>query len=226
MKAIILAAGKGTRLKPLTEKTPKPLLKIKDKTILEHIIISLPDSIEDIYIVADYLIEQMEDFVKTVQIKKNIYIIKQISAHTGTMAALLSVKPYIGKDERFLVLNGDDLQEKEELGKYLEYKRAFGVQHAHIPYFAIEIENGLVKGFRPQTEEEKNGLGAKIATGTYVLDYEIFNTEPILLSDGSIGLPQTILATQNYPINSVETKNWKQINTLEDYNKVLKEFEI
>ena len=66
--AIILCAGYGKRLNPLTLKTPKPLLKIKDKTILEkciNLIIKL--KIEKIFLNSFYLSDQIFDFIK----KKN-----------------------------------------------------------------------------------------------------------------------------------------------------------
>ncbi len=217
MKAIIFAAGKGNRLKPLTDTTPKPLLLIENKPIIAHIIDELPDQITDVYIVGKHLIEQIHDFVHSFNTTKNITVVEQINSHSGTMAALLSVKGFFkDKNERFMVLNGDDLQIKSELDLYLEKPRAFGIQKMHIPYYVIESENGIVKNFRKQTEEEKIS-GAKIATGVYVLDAQIFEFEPVVLSDGDIGLPQTILAyKETYPVHVIETNEWIPVNTIED----------
>ncbi len=89
----------------------------------------------------------------------------------------------------------------------------------HIPYYTIESENGIVKNFRKQTEEEKV-QGSLIATGVYVLDTQIFDFEPVVLSDGSIGLPQTILSQkEKYPVHVVETKKWISVNTIDDLEK-------
>jgi NDP-sugar pyrophosphorylase family protein len=218
MKAIILAAGKGTRLKPLTDTTPKPLLIIKNKPILAHIIENLPDEIHEVYIVGEYLIDALHKFISTYTSNKNIKVVPQIKSQKGTMAALLSVKDFMKPKERFLVLNGDDLQNKQELESCLKYPRSFAVQHSHIPYYAIESRNGIVNSFRKQTEEEKNSLGAKIATGTYVLDTDIFLFDPIVLSDGDIGIPQTIIAhTDTYSVCVIETKHWHPVNTIEDF---------
>ena len=223
MKAIILAAGKGSRLKPLTNTTPKPLLPILGKPILAYIIESLPDEIDDVYIVGQYLIEQLETFCATHRTSKKIQVIQQTDSYTGTMAALLSVQPFINTNERFLVLNGDDLHAKEELEQHLKYQRTFGVQHMHIPYYAIESENGIVQKFRKQTEQEKTITGAKIANGVYLLDTQIFGFNPVVLSDGDIGIPQTILAnTGIYPVHEVESTLWKPINTTQEYQEVQK----
>lgn len=218
MKAIILAGGKGTRLKPLTDTIPKPLLEIHNKPILQYILEELPESVTDIYIVGDYLIEKIRIFLSTYNTNKNITLVQQIKDRKGTMAALLSVKDFIEPKERFMVLNGDDLQNKKELENCLKHPRTFAVQHSHIPYYAIESKNGIVKSFRKQTEKEKAELGAKIATGTYVLDADIFLFDPVVLSDGDIGIPQTIIAhTETYPVHIVETKKWHPINTFEDF---------
>ena len=55
MKCVILAAGKGTRLRPLTEDTPKPLIKVSGKTLLDRIVESLPSAVDELIIVTGYL---------------------------------------------------------------------------------------------------------------------------------------------------------------------------
>ena len=65
MKAVILAAGKATRLLPLTKDTPQSLLKIKDKTILEMQLSTLTKcGVNDFTIVSGYLGDKIEDFIK------------------------------------------------------------------------------------------------------------------------------------------------------------------
>ncbi|MDO8260742.1 MAG: hypothetical protein Q7T50_04590, partial [Candidatus Magasanikbacteria bacterium] len=151
--------------------------------------------------------------------KKVIYA-KQ-TEKKGTFGALLSAKKFLKKDERFLVLNGDDINDKEELKKYLEYPRSFGVQKMHMPnYYSIGIDrNKYIEGFRTQTDEEKLSV-AFIATGVYVIDTNIFDHPGIVVYGGEYGLPQTILAQKDlYPIKSITTKKWMPINSFEDMKR-------
>ena len=64
MKAILLAAGEGLRLRPLTEKTPKPLLKVLDKAILERTISNLSRcGVEGFVIITNYKEEKIKEYI-------------------------------------------------------------------------------------------------------------------------------------------------------------------
>ena len=66
MQAVILAAGAATRLRPLTDKTPKCLLKIGDKSLLQLTIENiLANGVKDFVFVTGYLNHMIEDFVRT-----------------------------------------------------------------------------------------------------------------------------------------------------------------
>jgi len=65
MQCVILAAGKGTRLRPLTENCPKPLVEVGGKTLLDHIVGALPSSVDELIIVTGYLGEMIEAYCGT-----------------------------------------------------------------------------------------------------------------------------------------------------------------
>lgn len=225
MKAIILAAGKGTRLRPLTYEAPKPLLHVHGRPILEHILSELPEVITEVYVVVDHLKDQLYAFAETVNVQKKfparIFCIEQLPDEKGTLAALKSVKHVLVPNEKFLVLNGDDLVKRHDLEKMFNHERAFAVQHTTLMprYHKVTRNNGVLYDFVPQTGDEQQA-GAHVATGTYLIDTQIFDFEPRLLHGGEIGIPQTILDHKNvYPVTVVDFESWTPINSIEDLER-------
>lgn len=193
MKAIILCAGRGTRLQPLTDVAPKSLLLIGGKPILEHILDNLPKKITEVFLVVDYLSDKIKSFI--LNLKDNysftIECTQQVPGKKGTMAALLSAKNKLLKNERFLVLNGDDIVEKKDLEKMIEHKRSFGVNFRIMPnyYKVVFDDNKNLLSFIKQNDIEKIN-GSFIATGVYVLDFDIFNFKNRILNGDEIGYPK------------------------------------
>jgi NDP-sugar pyrophosphorylase family protein len=224
MKAIILAAGRGSRLSPLTDSTPKALLPINNKPIIEHLIELLPSSVDEVIIVVKYL---KEEFYRYFENKENITIVEQ-GDEKGTFAALLSAKEYIKDNEKFLVLMGDDLLSRKDLEDMIQYDRAWGVYTAIRPsnYWSTSITKGVVDGLVPQSDEEKE-KGCLCTTNVYVLDLGVFILNPEKTYSGELGLPHTLVKnSQHYPIPPFYQSYWKQINTIDDYEKIKEDFDI
>ncbi|MFO0803149.1 MAG: nucleotidyltransferase family protein [Gemmataceae bacterium] len=114
MDAIILAAGKGTRLRPHTETVPKPLLPVQGRPILDWIIGALPP-IERLVVVVNYLAEQIDAYLATQPHVKNWTTVRQAEPR-GTGDALMSCKSAISAD-RVMVLNGDDLIGRADIAR-------------------------------------------------------------------------------------------------------------
>ncbi|MGC9034547.1 MAG: nucleotidyltransferase family protein, partial [Verrucomicrobiia bacterium] len=109
MKAVILAAGKGTRMKELTNARPKPMLYVQGKPILQHIIEGLKGAgISDLFIVTGYKAEVIEDYFKDgTQFGIKISYGRQV-VQDGTGRAPLVAREFIGRDT-FLLTYGDIL---------------------------------------------------------------------------------------------------------------------
>jgi len=108
MKAIILAGGIGERLRPLTDITPKPLLKIKAKTIIEHAINNFKKhNIKDIILAIGYKADQIKDYFQDGS-KFGVNITYCIEHEPlGTGGAIKAASKNI--NETFIVINGDNL---------------------------------------------------------------------------------------------------------------------
>lgn len=106
MKAVILAAGRGTRMGALTEKRPKVMLPVANRPILEHIMLKLKDSgVNDFLVVLGHCREKIEDhFGNGSKLGINIEYITQ-KEQKGTADAIAVVRDHI--DGRFIVTNGD-----------------------------------------------------------------------------------------------------------------------
>src|SRR5215471_14026531 len=112
MDAIILAAGKGTRLRPHTNTTPKPLLPVQGRPILDWIIGALPP-VNRLVVVVNYLAEQIDEYLRTQTHIRNWATVRQ-AAPRGTGDALMSCKGKVDSN-KVLVLNGDDLIGRADL---------------------------------------------------------------------------------------------------------------
>src|SRR5207302_3519675 len=107
LDAIILAAGLGTRLRPHTLHTPKPLLPVQGRPILEWALGALPAPVNRVVVVVHYLAEQVEAYLRGQKQFAEWVTVPQHEPR-GTGDALRRCQASV-RSERFLVLNGDDL---------------------------------------------------------------------------------------------------------------------
>src|SRR4051794_6772630 len=107
MDAILLAAGLGTRLRPHTLQTPKPLLPVRGRPILDWALGALPPAVDRVLVVVHYLAEQLEAYLKTQTHFSEWQSILQEEPR-GTGDALRACRERLRSDH-FLVMNGDDL---------------------------------------------------------------------------------------------------------------------
>ena len=116
MDAIILGGGRGTRMEHLTSDTPKPLLKVQGKAILEWILLGLRPSADHVLIVVNYLREQIDQFMADQTLFEHYTLVEQTPKPMGTGHAVQCCEPYL-RSEEFLVNNGDDLIDPTALAR-------------------------------------------------------------------------------------------------------------
>ncbi|MEM0122091.1 MAG: sugar phosphate nucleotidyltransferase, partial [Saccharolobus sp.] len=102
MKAVILAAGKGERLEPITHTRPKPFVPILDTPLIVRTVEILKKYVSQIIVVIG---DTHEEYFRSL---KDVILVKQ-SEGKGTAAALRSVEKYINRGEEFIVVYGDVL---------------------------------------------------------------------------------------------------------------------
>jgi choline kinase len=120
MKAVILAAGIASRLRPLTDNTPKCLLKVGDKNILELTIDNIiANNIEEVIIVTGYLQEKIKDFVAEKYPQLNVtYIYNEVYNSTNNIYSLWLAKESLSNEE-MLLMDSDIIFDKEIITKLL-----------------------------------------------------------------------------------------------------------
>ncbi len=121
MKAVILAAGTAMRLRPLTDNTPKCLLKVGNKSILELTLDNIIAShIDDVIIVTGYLQEQIKNFVSSKYPHLNVaYIYNDVYSSTNNIYSLWLAKDSLLGDE-MLLLDSDIVFDKDIIKRLME----------------------------------------------------------------------------------------------------------
>ena len=172
--ALIMAGGRGERLRPLTEYTPKPMLKIGEKPIIEHNIDRLiAYGVKDIYISVKYLKEQIMDYFNDGSSKGvNIYYIEEEEA-LGTIGALGLIDNI--RYEDILVMNSD-LLTNIDFEDFFNFYKEKGAKmalasvpyHVNIPYAVLETDGHSISSFseKPSYTYYSNG-------GIYLVKFEL-----------------------------------------------------
>jgi bifunctional UDP-N-acetylglucosamine pyrophosphorylase/glucosamine-1-phosphate N-acetyltransferase len=218
MQCVILAAGKGTRLRPLTDNTPKPLVKVAGKTLLDHIVGSLPSSVDELIIVTGYLEEQIRAYCGEEFHGKKVTYVSQVE-QKGTGHALWLCKDLL--KGRFLFMFADDLHGKDDIARVTSYSRAMLTYQTDTPEkFGIVVRHpdGTLAEIIEKPQHPPSNLAS---TGVMVLDDNIFQYDPYAVeTKGEYYLTDVIQEyAKKYPIAVVEQALWIPIGYSEDIEK-------
>ncbi len=220
MQAIILAAGKGKRMKSLTKATTKPMLEIKGVPILEYKIRALPKEIKEVIIVVGYYNMHILKYFKRYFDGRRIIYVFQDNMN-GTAGALHLTKSVV--KDNFLVLMGDDFYRKKDLANLLKYKMAIlGCEVEDVSEFGAIKTNK--KGYMVDVIEKPQKSHLKLAnTGAYMLKKDFFQYDLVSVGGGEFGLPQTLAQMMpKHKIKVVKTKFWQPIGKPSDLKKAEK----
>ncbi len=228
MKAVILAGGLGTRLRPLTNETPKPLLPISGKPIIEHAILNFKKhGIQDIILSIGYRADKIKDyFGDGSNFGVNIeYCVEEEPLGTGG-AIKKAAENLAGT---FVAINGDNLADFDWTSA-IETHQTTGAK-VTLQLFPVEdvtkygiarLENGKIVEFieKPTVEQAPSNLNN---AGGYILETEVLK----MLPDGFCMIEKDCfekLATQGVVFAHHHDGQWYPTDTIEKYTNANENF--
>jgi len=222
MQVVVLAAGAGTRLRPLTNNRPKPLVPVAGKSIVEHTLAALPGAITEIIFVIGYRGDQIQDKFGAEFAGRPLRFIRQKKLF-GTGHALRACRKILG--ERFLVLMGDNIYCRRDMEKCLAYEQAMLVDEVKGRFAGGRIKldkqgnlSAILEGIHHQNLSLVN-------TGLYVLNRGYFDLDLVRLPGPKkeYGLPQAIAqGAAGNPVKIVKASRWIQITSPGDVKRAEK----
>lgn len=198
MKAMILAAGKGTRVRPITYTTPKPMIPILQKPVMEFLLELLRQhGFDQIMVNVSHLAEEIESYFRDgqkfgVQIAYSFEgkiadgnLIGEAVGSAGGMKRIQDFSPFF--DDTFVVLCGDALIDLD-LTEAVKWHRSKGsiatiitktVPREEVSSYGVVVteEDGRIKAFQEKPSVEE-ALSTNINTGIYIFEPEVLNYIP------------------------------------------------
>jgi NDP-sugar pyrophosphorylase family protein len=224
MRAVILAGGEGTRLRPYTSILPKPLVPIADRPILEHILRRLAASgVREVDICIGHLGELIRlYFTEATTLPEGLELRWHWEDEPQGTAGALRLVPDL--DGTFLVMNGDILT-TVDYGPLVEYHRsqqsiltvAMHAERIDLDLGVIDSDNGLITGYR-----EKPTLDFNVSMGVYVYESRAMDYLP----DGPSQFPELVarLIAAGERVAACRTDaEWYDIGTHDGHERAMRE---
>ncbi|MCC7550606.1 MAG: NDP-sugar synthase [Methanobacterium sp.] len=180
VKAVLMAGGKGSRIRPLTLSRPKPMIPVANRPMIEYIVEKIKNSgYTELVVTLSYLKNQLKHLLNERYPELNIkYSVEK--QPFGTAGGVKKAEKYL--DDTFFVLSGDVLVDVD-LNKLLNFHRKHNAlatmvltpvdDPSHFGIAVLDEENQIIKFLEKPAPHE---VFSKIAnTGTYILEPEIFN---------------------------------------------------
>ena len=225
LPVVIMAGGKGSRLKPITNVLPKPLIPIGEKTILEEIMDRFVSAGCNRFLVSvNYKAEMIKHYFETLNHPDYRIEYFQEGKPLGTAGSMYLLKGKI--NTTFFVSNCDILidQYLDDICQYHKVNKnaitiVSALKHYRIPYGTIKTgENGALLSF-----SEKPELSFQINTGMYLLEPEILGEIPNNQFFHITDLIEKVKKSgRDVGVFPISEGSWKDIGEWSEYNKVIK----
>jgi len=180
MKAVIAAAGRGTRMKHLSQNKPKHLISVNGRPWMSHVFDNMRAAgIKDIILVVGYQAEAWDSFLKNETHDLNITVVNQFRKmgedRYGTAVPVECVEDVVGTDD-FLFFYGDNVYAKEDFSQFLEVESGQscigGMRHEDPNRFGVLFEEGGI--LKNIVEKPEEFIGDLINVGIYRFTADIF----------------------------------------------------
>lgn len=219
--AVLMAGGKGERLRPLTEKTPKPLLPVGDKAIIDHNVDRLISfGIKHISVTVNYLGEQLEEHFREPRKEVQIQIVRE-PKFLGTIGSIKFVPEFY--NDTVLVMNSDLFTNINYEDFYLHFKEHDAdMSVAAIPY-DVDIPFGILNldGRNITGLSEKPHYGYYANAGIYLIKKSAFDLIPDDTMFHSTDLLEDLVAVGRKVIRFPLGGTWIDIGTPQEYKKAM-----
>lgn len=227
LEVVIMAGGRGERLRPLTDDTPKPLLRVGEKPIVEYSILRLIKAgVKDFTFVVNYLGEKIEAyFGDGSRYGVNFHYCYE-QEPLGTIGGISHIPDL--NYEHLLVINGDlltTIQFDKFFGWYLDQGADMAV--ASIPY-EVDLSYGILElggGHEVKSIREKPNYTYYINTGIYLFRRELLQLIPSGNKYDAVELIEESLTQGKKVVSFPLLDYWLDIGRMEDFRKAQKEIE-
>lgn len=225
MKAMVLAAGVGSRLDPLTAQVPKPLVPVANIPVMEHILNLLKrHGFSEVVANLHYLPEHLEKHFESGDRLGMKLEFRREQKLSGDAGGVRFCRDFLEGDT-FIVMMGDLLTDADLsriIKQHKEKKALASIALKQVPdvsHFGVAVlnEEGFIVGFQEKPKQEE-ALSNLASTGIYVLEPEVFEHMPV---SGDFGFGRQLfpqLVAAGLPVLGVEIDSyWNDVGTLEQY---------
>ena len=225
--AIILCAGYGKRMLPLTKKMPKPLIKINNITLLENCIIFLSSlGVKNIYINTYYLQDKIKKYIKKKGFKIKIKIFLEKKGILNTGGGVLNIAKKINS-KNFIVINPDTIWNRDYILEFKKMEKIY-LRRLKPTMLLVDKKKSFDKSFKGDfSKNTKNEIIRKnknrfIYTGAQILNKSIFKNKKIEAFSMNI-IWSELINKKN--LMAVESKNrFVHVNNYKIYKKIIRKF--
>ena len=217
--AVLMAGGKGERLRPLTEKTPKPLLTVGDKAIIDHNIDRLISyGIKNISVTVNYLKEQIEEHFAEPRGEVKVETVRE-PKYLGTIGSIRFVREF--HNDTILVMNSDlftNINYEDFYLHFKEHKAEMSVAAVpytvSVPYGIFDLDGRVIQGLI-----EKPTYNYYANAGIYLIKRSALDEIPVDTFFNATDLIEKLIAENKKVIRFPLNGTWIDIGNPQEYQK-------